>query len=594
MNAKHDTSRLCVRCKQDTVLPPLRAIDPQILHSGYALSDSEVDEMMRILEVEEHEREQVELAIDRTRQLLEMLEQRKRELEVNIGHRRSTFSVLRRIPTEIWENIFTELCSSTPTGYSLTIDLSQLPAVLDSPAIVVSQVCSRWQSIARGCPELWTSMSIQLSSIFGCHRMISAFLVNSRGHLLIVRVQEHEIDRVSEAGVAIWAELSGHLWRCRRLTLDVTDLRVLRPTDVQELSFPNLTIYEELLNQSTQAWDEGWTLTDDWRKALKAAPRLTDVTLCFLHTLTTLPYSQLTRLKLRRLSPLEIQKLPQTLSVCHKLVTLKLGCFDDVSLTRAAGYRLDPVEVPTLRELVIEDCHKTLNIHSDLLSHLLHSLLLPSLDTLDLRCTGLTMYRGWPPALLDMLHRVSQTLRHLSLYINYCILPTSPYTEPSLASALLNTFPELEVLQIAMERDRHANEIQFQAHADFFVQEICVELGNSRSKSSPLPKIVDVSLFMSSISLDSRSLGIALDATKAPSGAVDYEADANQGCSPKILRKLSISRFPFPNYHRKVGRPKPVQLALVLKEKITNLEREGLKVIIQDLDGSPEELQSVV
>ncbi|KAL0066717.1 hypothetical protein AAF712_006322 [Marasmius tenuissimus] len=565
MNTAHIASTLCTNCQRNTVLPPLRAVEPRLLQSAYTLSELEVDEMINILKEEELEKEQYEREIDRARQHLETLKGRKQELEANMTQRRSTYSALRRTPTEIWEAIFTEVCSSTSSGYSLTIDLSRLPAIFDSPPIALSQVCSRWRCIALGSPELWTSMSIQFSNILGgCHRVVSAFLLNSRERLLDVRVQARGKDYDSEATAAIWTQLSHHFSRCWRLTLDTTNLSLpKRLADAQHLSFPNLTIYEgETTAQSAWlregGWDGGWKLTGSWWNALKNAPKLIDVTACFLHSPTTLPYSQLTTLKFRCLDPLEVQNLFQTLPVCERLESLKLGCVDQVPLTMAAEYRLSTAEVPSLPQL-------------------LGSLLLPSLTSFDLRCEGFTLYRGWPPALLDML--------------------PNPHTEPTLASALLDTVPELEILRIAMERERHVSVAHYRAHAEFFVRDIFNRLGDSASRR--LPKITDVSLLMSNISLDVTTLGDILGAVATAKGVFGAE-DGSQLRHRAALNNVSITRLPPPAYledarpKRKVGRPKVVELPADVKRRMEELQREGLNVVIQDFDGLPEELESMV
>ncbi|KAK1223647.1 hypothetical protein PQX77_013469 [Marasmius sp. AFHP31] len=603
MNTEHIASTLCANCQRNTVLPPLRAVESRLLQSVYTLSDLEVDEMTKILEEEELEKEQYEREIDRARQHLETLKRRKQDLEANMTQRRSTYSALRRTPIEIWEAIFTEVCSSTSSGYSLTIDFSRPSAIFDSPPIVLSQVCSRWRCIALSSPELWTSMSIHFSNILGgCHHVVSTFLLNSRERLLDVRVQARGKDYDSEATAAIWGQLSHHLSRCWRLTLDTTNFFLPKClAGAQHLSFPNLTIYEgETTAQSAWlregGWDGGWKLTGNWWNALKNAPKLTNVTTCFLHSPTTLPYSQLTTLKFRCLDPLEVQNLFLILPVCERLESLKLGCVDQVPLTVTAEYRLDPAEVPSLRELVIEGIGR-LNTHCHFLAQLLGSLLLPSLSSFDLRCEGFTLYRGWPPALLDMLRRVSQTLRRLSLHINYCALSANPHTKPTLASALLDTVPGLKKLRIAMERERHVSVAHYQAHAEFFICDIFTRLGDSASRC--LPKITDVSLFMSNISLDLTTLEDTLNSMAAAKDGSGAEDDS-QLHRPAALSNVSITRLPPPAYleetrpKQKVGHPKVVKLPAGVKKKMEELQREGLNVVIQEFDGLPAELGSVV
>ncbi|KAJ8079224.1 hypothetical protein PM082_021724 [Marasmius tenuissimus] len=604
MNTAHIASTLCTNCQRNTVLPPLRAVEPRLLQSAYTLSELEVDEMINILKEEELEKEQYEREIDRARQHLETLKGRKQELEANMTQRRSTYSALRRTPTEIWEAIFTEVCSSTSSGYSLTIDLSRLPAIFDSPPIALSQVCSRWRCIALGSPELWTSMSIQFSNILGgCHRVVSAFLLNSRGRLLDVRVQARGKDYDSEATAAIWTQLSHHFSRCWRLTLDTTNLSLpKRLADAQHLSFPNLTIYEGGTTAQSAwlregGWDGGWKLTGSWWNALKNAPKLVDVTACFLHSPTTLPYSQLTTLKFRCLDPLEVQNLFQTLPVCERLQSLKLGCVDQVPLTMAAEYRLSTAEVPSLRELVIEGIGR-LNTHCHFLAQLLGSLLLPSLTSFDLRCEGFTLYRGWPPALLDMLRRVSRsTSTSLPPYQLLCALSQPTHrTNPRFCSLGYSPRARDASYRDGKRTTRERSSLPSSRRifrTRYFHPTRGFSIETSTEDHRYLTAHVEYLLGRDHLGRHSGCSGYG----EGWFGAEDGDSQLRHRAA---LSNVSITRLPPPAYledarpKRKVGRPKVVELPADVKRRMEELQREGLNVVIQDFDGLPEELESMV
>ncbi|KAL0577423.1 hypothetical protein V5O48_004563 [Marasmius crinis-equi] len=568
---------------------PLRAIDSQLVHSEHSLSELEIRRMSKLLEEEEHEKKLYEEEIASTRRFLEMLEHRKRNLETNMEHRRSTFSTLRKVPPEIWEIIFTEVCSSTASGYSLAIGLAQKPQTLEMRPIVLSQVCSRWRRITQGFPKLWTSISVHLAGLRpGCQDIVSTFLQNSGNHRLNVRIQLRASDVacvLAETNAIIWKQLAQHLWRCWKISLDTDDFALLEiPLGLQQISFPHLTVYEGETTLSLV----GQNLRGSWWEALQQAPNLTEITTCFLYPFDTIPYTRLTTLTFRCLFPLEVRKLYEFLPFCERLETLTLGCVDQGGATTADGYHLDPVEIRSLRSLVIEG-YGTLNIHCSLLTALLGSLMLPSLGSFDLRCQGYTMYRCWPPSLLDFLRRTSPTLRKFHLFMDHCALPVDTTLQPTLVSALLETVSNVQTLRIAMEREGVVNANRYQDAADFFVSDLFGRFGFGRKV---LPELESLEVYMSDISLGSSVAGMVVNAA------------ARGSSSPQPFPcRVSVTRIPSPasygngtgRLERRVGRPKVLDLGVDVGRKMAELERDaGVKVVIRDLDGFPAELESAV
>ncbi|KAF9255540.1 hypothetical protein L218DRAFT_844674, partial [Marasmius fiardii PR-910] len=142
---------------------PLRPIDPDYLHSSHAPSDVDASQMLKLLEEEMEELKQYTDNIAYLCQKLEDLQIGKQKLEDHITQRRSTLSAWRRVPVELWEDIFTYACSfSASDGYSLTIktDREHQSIVTMSPA-VLSHVCTRWKTILIERPRFWSSIDLQ-------------------------------------------------------------------------------------------------------------------------------------------------------------------------------------------------------------------------------------------------------------------------------------------------------------------------------------------------------------------------------------------------------------------------------------------------
>ncbi|KAF9255554.1 hypothetical protein L218DRAFT_883881, partial [Marasmius fiardii PR-910] len=143
--------------------------------------------------------------IAQIRQRLRVLEGEKRSLEVGISKRRFALEIWLSIPTEVWEIIFTIVCTAKPKNRR---DYRpRIKPALKVPAVVLSHVCFRWRTIVLGSPRLWTNIyivHIVLDKLpRGVHHLLRLVIKRSKGWPLDFYLSS-DIYGQSDHAFALW------------------------------------------------------------------------------------------------------------------------------------------------------------------------------------------------------------------------------------------------------------------------------------------------------------------------------------------------------------------------------------------------------
>ncbi|KAL0569023.1 hypothetical protein V5O48_012944, partial [Marasmius crinis-equi] len=211
----------------------------------------------------------------------------------------------------------------------------------------------------------------------------------------------------------------------------------LQRVSVPRVAFANLVAFKAIVMPEDIIQPEDWL-----SQALRHAPKLAKIQTPVVFPISSLPYPQLTEIKIDWLDPAHFRNFIDALRVSMNLRTLVIGALEqageDSDLLDASR---STVRLPFLQTLMIhtDDGYEALEITDPLLICLFMSLEMPSLHTLRLRY--LEPWRGsgapWPPSLLSMLSRSSSSLRKLTMCDD-----TFTGTQQPL-SALLETVPNL-------------------------------------------------------------------------------------------------------------------------------------------------------
>ncbi|KAF9259110.1 hypothetical protein L218DRAFT_677151 [Marasmius fiardii PR-910] len=285
-------STLCEKCGNGTL------IDPHFLRTGYVPSQLEVMQMKEAIEEER-------------RQLDGVQEEQCLCLSERIQQRRSIVSAVRRVPFELWQDIFYLLCEE-PNGYSFKTITSfernswrtvPISTVISVPHIL-SGVCSLWREIVSKSPSLWSSFHIGTTAL--CDPQIciplATHLHNSRNFpftLCMCPVRN------------VFRMVLPHLWRCRVLDLRWGSFPELLEDVVEDLQPFNFTHLTELrLDLELPGLDP----YEPFWKAISEAPMLRCLYTYSIPDPYLFPCHQLTELQVRFVYDAEV--MLDVLSVC--------------------------------------------------------------------------------------------------------------------------------------------------------------------------------------------------------------------------------------------------------------------------------------
>ncbi|KAL0063517.1 hypothetical protein AAF712_009614 [Marasmius tenuissimus] len=543
-------------------------VELHLLSSNYAPTDAEASQTLTLIEEEERALAACISGIANFRWVLEDLIGRKSILKERIKQRRAAVSVTRRIPVELWVQIFARLYSMTEDEYPLTLHTSQ--GVWMAPAIALSQVCSRWRGILLSTPALWTSIDISLSSLPpSSQRLLELYLRNSKQHPLHVKLQGgNYYARIhAEAVETLRDTIMTHIHRSESLSCHHFGKQFVIP----EGSLSNLIALT----------DNSRDRNAQWQAAFKDAPRLTSVTSSFLYPLHDLPYHQLTSLECRNLLHRDVEKLArQVLPSCGELESLTLrdpGVDDSRTDSSRCSSRSRLENVPNLRSFSItfsvpdDPIDVTSPIHGTILS-----IKASALTTLRLNFSQ-GQAEGWATVLVDFLAQTSSTsLRSLSLSIVHSSIPHN-----QTLSGLLQAVPNLVEFELALDRTR-ASTLRSAgrwAYQDFLLRHIGNFFHDIQS-TTLFPKLTNISFSaMNHMILTNDFVNLALTAAESrTSTSLSTGIGAKVNIDPLAHVQVICRRL---RKGKATGHWETFALSSEARQRIRNLSRSGVRVVME-------------
>lgn len=152
-----------------------------LLKSNHAPTTTERQHAKAIVSEKKEHLILLENRIDHILSLLEPLLRARDECKQLLSAHVNILSPARRIPPEIWSDIFTRCLSEEE---HIPIDCTQ-------PPLLLTQICRKWRSFALSTPQLWTSISVEArgSAPSECYsRVVEDWLSRSGTLLLSVKV----------------------------------------------------------------------------------------------------------------------------------------------------------------------------------------------------------------------------------------------------------------------------------------------------------------------------------------------------------------------------------------------------------------------
>ncbi|KAF5352987.1 hypothetical protein D9758_007964 [Tetrapyrgos nigripes] len=195
---------LCDRCQskltveERTPSPPLQ----EMFRSTYKPSDVEISQVNSLIESANRDLERYDAEIRKVAETFLILRKRRDDLLHYRDRCYSIVSSFRRIPAEIWTEVFLYTLGSR-RGLLVTEDF------LVAPPVVLSQICSLWRNVATlGSPELWSDLCLNVASNWpGVQHLVDLYLDRSKSAPLTLKVKA-ELNRTQgKQGHVKWHKL---------------------------------------------------------------------------------------------------------------------------------------------------------------------------------------------------------------------------------------------------------------------------------------------------------------------------------------------------------------------------------------------------
>ncbi|KAG7086041.1 hypothetical protein E1B28_003562 [Marasmius oreades] len=563
---------LCEECygKQTDASKEHVGIDSHLLHSGYVPSEMEVSRTLKLLEetreFDGHNNLQISLGLR-----LEKSENEKVLLNTHVARLRSIVSVLHRVPAELWEIIFEIIACSSGNESSLTIRTGWRHRIA-IPSLILSHVCSRWRTVATGCPELWSSIDIELYRFgSGVEKLVRTFLDNSATYPLDLQIRVEPACGTKYTRDT-WELITSHLSRSERLLLIFQDRAVdsLSAFRGQDITLNNLlSFHSKVLLQDDVQLDVNNPL---WM-ALSQAPKLVKVRVHRLRPRISLPYPQLTTLTLDFIYTNDVGELLRVLGISKNLLSLTLKNIEVTAEWRPLATVACRVELPFLHFLSINLevdflMHYLLNVNDPVLELLFASLVMPSLSILKLPCRSSRpdqMY--WPSSLLSMLRHSSTSLRDISLFFEPFYSGQAHHSWESL-SVLLNIVPHLTDFHLHDKGPRDFDRSATLANGSFLSELSLPEFTYTPHNSPVLPELRTLSIHGILLSFEVVNQVLRLAASRSPSRLTTVD-------DVRPLKNLYAA-----SYRSQCSTKFTVNPQML--EAIENLKYEGVNVVFEE------------
>lgn len=252
---------LCHKCNHS--VPSFRKyskVKASALHSSHQPSDAHLAQIGLLLAEADLDLERSSSLIYRLQKCLSKLQRNRNYLGKCRDQYRAFISPIRRVPVEIWIDIFYECCKDEINGADIDAEDCVPPT-----AIHLSSVCSLWHNIFSATPTLWSFVTLNLQALMrypreDTHTRIQQYLRRSQGLPLHVRMigsqvaESHEMLR-DPPNIDITIDLLRHsMNRWKHLHIDRFGLSYIN----QFIAFKGALPLLETLNFIAERGLIGW------------------------------------------------------------------------------------------------------------------------------------------------------------------------------------------------------------------------------------------------------------------------------------------------------------------------------------------------
>ncbi|THU81278.1 hypothetical protein K435DRAFT_767386 [Dendrothele bispora CBS 962.96] len=154
---------ICTTCYDELFTSDIPPNSPSsdMLHSSRTPSESDIPRIKQRLAESLADLAKYDAHIEGLMGIIVELQQKRTNLKKYVDEHRSLLSSMRRFPSEILGDIFGFCCSE----YGLSVNRKTPPEdfQVSAPALILSQICSRWRDIVISSPSLWSRMTVNFT-----------------------------------------------------------------------------------------------------------------------------------------------------------------------------------------------------------------------------------------------------------------------------------------------------------------------------------------------------------------------------------------------------------------------------------------------
>lgn len=160
---------LCDACNHEFAPPrAYPSLKKHSLHSNYQPDESNASTIFATLSEIEQDLERYQDEMDRLQDLMDQLEYDRNRLQKYQNQYTYFVGSIRRIPVEIWSDIFYSCCEDEANALE-SGEATMLTSVIPLTAMQLSHVCSRWRQIFTSTPKLWSIIALNLESFMSAN-----------------------------------------------------------------------------------------------------------------------------------------------------------------------------------------------------------------------------------------------------------------------------------------------------------------------------------------------------------------------------------------------------------------------------------------
>ena len=454
-----ESTIICTRCQREflgfsELLPSHHAEENRLRRSDYAPSQVEISETLDMLQEEERWAKRYDDEITGLSRVMEKLKAERKMLEERINLRRSITSCIRRVPVEIWQEVFMFACLSQEYSFDTSRFIPTSKTATENRLCCrtydISLVCWQWRNVATSLGCLWTSLSVDLYGLdHDVRPILQTYIRNRRDHPLRMRLsrlfefRRSTKNNFKENAILAYNYLLRNIPKCSELAISCGSSAAMIPSDAIPQSDSLHLLRTLTISLDMEA---NYALPAYFRAALQKAPLLTNLKISgrLSGNPSTFPYHQLTNLDIS--ADCNIDWLIAVIPSCSVLQTLVLpALLDDHGPDRAwdSHYR---IPIPSLTTLYVRMYEYPIYI-----CPIFSAFRFPSLINLSMHLSGdFVSEDGWSPPLMDGLRDSCKNLEKLDLSLAQMNARTE---EAFPVSDILTTMPNLTSLKFKFDDD---------------------------------------------------------------------------------------------------------------------------------------------